>query len=219
MQEAPPGTTSGTQPSGLDPQQALIPVQVTGRHSFMRIATSGSGNTANAAPVGVAPQCHRPQGSGCEKGRHVTHHLVLVDSRSTISLDRDDIVVRKGQFTIVNTRLTPQQSMVEDLLAIRDVLDAAGIEYLLVRGADGRPVLAIDRERRAELSAAFAAAFANEPFYSKAGKDAAVFIADGRLSRSSKARVLRLFRPQNRADRSPALRRGKRRSPRVLGFR
>ncbi|MES1170127.1 MAG: stealth family protein, partial [Leifsonia sp.] len=126
----------------------------------------------------------------------MTHHLVLVDSRSTISLDRDDVVVRKGQFTIVNTRLTPQQSMVEDLLAIRDVLDAAGIEYLLVRGADGRPVLAIDRERRAELSAAFAAAFANEPFYSKAGKDAAVFIADGRLSRSPKARVLRLFRPR-----------------------
>jgi hypothetical protein len=126
----------------------------------------------------------------------VTHHLVLVDSRSTISLDRDDIVVRKGQFTLVNTRLTPQQSMVDDLLAIRDVLDAAGIEYLLVRGADGRPVLAIDRERRGELSAALAAAFANEPFYSKAGKDAAVFIADGRLSRSSKARVLRLFRPR-----------------------
>jgi hypothetical protein len=126
----------------------------------------------------------------------VTNHLVLVNSRSAISLDRDDIVVRKGQFTLVNTRLTPQQSMVEDLLAIRDVLDAAGIEYLLVRGADGRPVIAIDRKRRATLSGALAAAFANEPFYSKAGKDAAVFIADGRLSRSSKARVLRLFRPR-----------------------
>jgi len=123
-------------------------------------------------------------------------HLVLVDSRSAISSDRDDIVLRKGQFTLVNTRLTPQESMVEDLLAVRDALDAAGIEYLLVRGVEGRPVVAVDRKRRADLAAALAAAFANEPFYSKAGKDAAVLIADGRLSRSSKARVLRLFRPR-----------------------
>ncbi len=40
MQEAPPGTTSGTQPPGLDPQQVLIPVQLAGRPSFMRIAIS-----------------------------------------------------------------------------------------------------------------------------------------------------------------------------------
>ncbi|MEO6944622.1 MAG: stealth family protein [Lacisediminihabitans sp.] len=126
----------------------------------------------------------------------MTHHLVLVDSRSAISLDRDDIVVRKGQFTLVNTRLTPQQSMVEDLLALRDAMDVAAIEYLLVRSTDDRPVLVVDRKRRADLAAALAVAFANEPFYSKAGKDAAVFVADGRLSRSSKARVLRLFRPR-----------------------
>jgi hypothetical protein len=52
---------------GLDPQQALTPVQVTGRHSFMRIATSGSGNTANAATVGVALHsaiAHKAAGAG-----------------------------------------------------------------------------------------------------------------------------------------------------------
>lgn len=126
----------------------------------------------------------------------MTHHLVLVNSRSAISFDRDDIVIRKGQFTLVNTRLTPQEALVEDLLAVREALDAAGIDYLLVRGAGGRPVLAVDRKRRADIAAALAVAFAREPFYSKAGKDAALFIADGRLSRSGKARVVRLYRPR-----------------------
>ncbi|MEO7123696.1 MAG: stealth family protein [Lacisediminihabitans sp.] len=123
-------------------------------------------------------------------------HLVLVNPGSTISLDRDDIVVRKGQFNLTNSRLTPEQSMVEDLLAVSDALDVAGIEYLLVRGIDGRPVLAVDRQCRTQVAAALATAFTNEPFYSKAGNDPALFVADGRLSRSAKARVLRLYRPR-----------------------
>ncbi|MHB1172482.1 MAG: stealth conserved region 3 domain-containing protein [Lacisediminihabitans sp.] len=104
--------------------------------------------------------------------------------------------MRKGQFTLVNSELTPQQSMIEDLLAVRDALDAAGIEYLLVRGDHDRPVLAVDRKHRATLAEALAEAFATEPFYSKAGDELALFIADGRLSRSGKARILRLFRPR-----------------------
>ena len=136
---------------------------------------------------------HKAAGAGKTETRQITWCSSIP---TAISLDRDDIVVRKGQFTLVNTRLTPQQSMVEDLLAVRDALDAAGIEYLLVRGVEGHPVVAVDRKRRAALATALAAAFANEPFYLKAGKDAAVLIADGRLSRSSKARVLRLFRPR-----------------------
>jgi hypothetical protein len=196
MQEALLGTTSGTQSSGLDPQQALTPAQVTGHYSSCGPQHDGPGTTTVVAAAGYVLQHHRPQGSGCGKGSCVTHHLVLVNSQSAISLDRDDIVVRKGQFSLVNSRLTPEQSMVEDLLAIRDVVDTAGIEYLLVRGVDGRPLLAVDRKRRIELASALAAAFANEPFYSKAGKDAAVFIADGRLSRSNKARVVHLFRPR-----------------------
>ena len=127
----------------------------------------------------------------------MTGGLVLVESSSwPRSLDRDDIVVRKGQYSLINGNLTPQQSMIEDLLAIRDVLDAAEIGYLLVRGEHERPVIAVDRKRRARLTRALAAAFAAEPFYSKAGNDPALFIADGRLSLSSKSRVLRLFRPR-----------------------
>jgi hypothetical protein len=112
------------------------------------------------------------------------------------SLGRDDVVMRKGQFTLLNGNLTPQQSMIEDILAIREVLDAANIGYLLVRGEHERPVLAIDRKKRSALTKALADAFANEPFYSKASKEPALFIGDGRLSLSSKARVLRLYRPR-----------------------
>jgi UDP-glucose 4-epimerase len=127
----------------------------------------------------------------------VTPPLTLVDSSSwPRSLDRDDIVLRKGRFTIINVTLTPQQSMIEDLLAIRDVLDVADIPYLLVRGDHDRPVLAVDRKRRADLAKALASAFANEPFYSKAGHDPALFIADGRLALSQKSRALSLFRPR-----------------------
>ncbi|HEV7951007.1 MAG TPA: stealth family protein [Glaciihabitans sp.] len=127
----------------------------------------------------------------------MTPPLSLVDSgaRPRI-LDRADIVVRKGRFTLLNGNLTPQQSMIEDLLAIRDVLDEAGIGYLLVRGEHERPVLAVDKKRRGEVTKAFAAAFANEPFYSKSGKDPALFVADGRLALTSKARIVRLFRPR-----------------------
>ena len=80
----------------------------------------------------------------------MTPGLVLVDYTSRPrSLNRSDLVIRKRQFTLINSNLTPQQSMVEDLLAIRDVLDAAGIGYLLVRGEHDQPVLAVDRKRRA----------------------------------------------------------------------
>ncbi|MCU1402915.1 MAG: sugar phosphotransferase [Microbacteriaceae bacterium] len=127
----------------------------------------------------------------------MTKHLVLVESSSwPRSLDRDDVVVRKGQFTLLNARLTPQESMIEDLLAVRDALDNAGIEYLLVRRDHDRPVLAIDQKRKGALADALAEAFANEPFYSKSGDAPALLIADGRLSLSNKARVLRLFRPR-----------------------
>ncbi|PRY69660.1 UDP-glucose 4-epimerase [Glaciihabitans tibetensis] len=126
----------------------------------------------------------------------MTAPLTLVESASwPRSLGRDDVVIRKGQFTLLNGNLTPQQSMIEDLLAIRDALDAAGISYLLVRGEHERPVLALDRKRRGAITKALAEAFVAEPFYAKAVKGPALFIADGRLA-PAKARVLRLFRPR-----------------------
>ncbi len=118
------------------------------------------------------------------------------DSSRARSFGRADIVVRNGQLTLVNSDLTPQQSRIADLLAIRDVLDAAEIAHLLVRDEAGSPIVAVDRRQRPQLEEALVAAFGSEPFYSKAGHDPALLIADGRLAGSSKARVLRLFRPR-----------------------
>ena len=129
--------------------------------------------------------------------------LVLVASAARASrFERDDLVVRKGQYALRNGHMTPQESMVEDLLAVADALDEAGIEYLLVRGNDDRPVIAVDRAERKATARAFAAAFANEPFYSatllpaRAAHAHPVLLADGRLSAHRKPAVLRLHRPR-----------------------
>ncbi|WP_395246046.1 stealth family protein [Agromyces sp. MMS24-K17] len=116
--------------------------------------------------------------------------------------DRDDLVIRKGEYALRNGHLTPRESMEEDLLAIRDVLDAAGIRHLLVRGDGDRPVIAVDRAERKALARALAAAFAEEPFYSapiapaRAQDTRPVLLADGRLSAHRKATAFRLYRPR-----------------------
>ena len=109
---------------------------------------------------------------------------------------RPDVTVRKGRFALVNEHLAPRQATIDDLVAIHDALDAASIEHLLVRRDDDRPVIAVDRDRLDDVTAALLAAFAREPFYSRAGSDEAVLIADGQLSRSRHPRVLRLYRPR-----------------------
>ncbi|GGF92117.1 exopolysaccharide phosphotransferase CpsY [Rhodococcoides trifolii] len=113
--------------------------------------------------------------------------------------ERADIVRSRDRFALSITETTPFEAMVEDLLFIRDVLDAAGIRYLLVRGNDERPVIAVDWSVRRELRAALVSAFANEPFYSKpvdAKKAPTLLVADGQLSSTSQARIFRLFRPR-----------------------
>jgi hypothetical protein len=114
---------------------------------------------------------------------------------------RADVVVRKGQLTLLNESLTPTQASIEDLLAIADALDStsidgAPIEYLLVRGEGTVPILALDRARRRDVVTALVRAFENEPFYSKFGRNPALLIADGKLAGGAKARILRLFRPR-----------------------
>ncbi|NUT57897.1 MAG: sugar phosphotransferase [Agromyces sp.] len=92
--------------------------------------------------------------------------------------------------------------MVEDLLAVGDALDAAGIGYLLVRGNDERLVIAVDRADRKAVARAFAEAFANEPFYAatiapeRIADADPVLLADGKLSAHRKASILRLYRPR-----------------------
>ncbi|MBY6539292.1 stealth conserved region 3 domain-containing protein [Rhodococcus sp. BP-349] len=113
--------------------------------------------------------------------------------------ERSDIVWVKDKFALSITTTTPHEAMVEDLLFVRDVLDATAIEYLLVRGNDERPVIAIDRHDRPTLRDALVAACADEPFYSKpmdVKGSPALLIADGLLASATQARIFRLFRPR-----------------------
>lgn len=128
--------------------------------------------------------------------------LIATDSRNR-RFDRDDVVVRKGEIALINGHHTPYESMVKDLLAMREALLAAGIEFLLVRGDGNRMVLAVDRKRRKELDRALTAHFANEPFYVSpiGGKRAVqsaqpVLIADGGLMIHRKVAVFRVYRPR-----------------------
>ncbi|WP_382303600.1 stealth family protein [Herbiconiux sp. UC225_62] len=117
-------------------------------------------------------------------------------SSHPIAFDRSDLVLRKGQLTLINGHATPRQSMIEDLLFIADALDAAHVPFLLVRGNDERPVLAVRWADRKRAKAALLESMAGEPFYSKVPGAPALLVADGKLSRDPKARVMRLFRPR-----------------------
>ncbi|MGR0219744.1 stealth family protein [Agromyces sp. ZXT2-6] len=129
--------------------------------------------------------------------------LVLVSPDATHSrFDRDDIVVRKGQYALRNGHVTPQESMVEDLCAVASALDDVGIDYLLVRRDGGRAVIAVDRAERKAVVRALVAAFADEPFYSatlvpeRVAGDRHVLVADGALSTHRKPKAVRLYRPR-----------------------
>src|SRR6185312_15202489 len=80
--------------------------------------------------------------------------------------ERPDIVRSEGRYALLNTTITPHEAMVTDLLFIRDALDAAGVGYLLVRGNDARPVIAVSWADRKALRKALVAACQDEPFYS-----------------------------------------------------
>jgi hypothetical protein len=113
--------------------------------------------------------------------------------------DRDDIVKVKGRYAVVNKDRTSHQAMIEDLIFIREALDAAGVSYLLVRGNDSRPVIAVDWSKRKVLREVLVAACRNEPFYSMtvdARKKTALLVSDGALAHGGKARIFRLYRPR-----------------------
>ncbi len=80
---------------------------------------------------------------------------------------RPDVVKVKGRLTLMDTGLTPNQAMVEDLLFVRRVLENTKVPYLLVRGNDQRPVIAVDLAYRPQLRRAMVEACREEPFYSR----------------------------------------------------
>jgi len=113
--------------------------------------------------------------------------------------DREDIIKVKGRYAVINTDRTSHEAMIEDLLFIREALDDAEISYLLVRGNDRRPVIAVDWQNRQDLRKALITACRNEPFYSMtvdAKKKSALLVADGALALGGKARIFRLYRPR-----------------------
>jgi hypothetical protein len=124
--------------------------------------------------------------------------LLSLDER-TRRFDRDDVVVRKGEIALINGHFTPHESMVIDLLALSNALDAAGIDYLLVRGDHDRPVIAVNRKRRKQISKILGAAFADAPFYVKPldnDEARAGLLADGALAQLRKSDVFRAYQPR-----------------------
>jgi Stealth protein CR2, conserved region 2/Stealth protein CR3, conserved region 3/Stealth protein CR4, conserved region 4/Stealth protein CR1, conserved region 1 len=112
---------------------------------------------------------------------------------------RPDVVRHRGRYALINTNRTPFQAMVEDLLFLRTVLANAGLDYLLVRGNNHRPVIALDWKDRKTLRAALVEACLDEPVYSMtvdAKKKTSVLVADGELSTNRQARIFRLYRPR-----------------------
>lgn len=97
---------------------------------------------------------------------------------------RDDVVRDGGRFALAGPGVTRAEAMADDLRRVRAALDRLAISYLLVRGDDDRPVIAVDRSARADVERAFAEEFAAEPFYARVdrrGKRSERLLALGRL--------------------------------------
>src|SRR5690606_40488059 len=72
-----------------------------------------------------------------------TPELVLLSNGARAKrFTRDDVVLRKGEYTLINGHLTPRESMITDLLSLRGILERNSIPYLLVRGSGDTLVLA-----------------------------------------------------------------------------
>ena len=123
---------------------------------------------------------------------------------SAAALDqREDVVRYNDRFALRITDQTPHDVMVQNLLFLRGVLDSAGVDYLLVRGNDERPVISVDLKDRPRLRQALVDAALGEPYYVKpmdTKKKTVQLLADGELSSRRNARVLRLFRPHYSAE-------------------
>lgn len=113
-------------------------------------------------------------------------------------------MTRVDPVTVLGERTqTRTAAMAADLGDVRGALERASIAYLLVRGDDDRPVVAVDRAQRSDLEQALADAFADEPFYARVdepgkrserrlasglpGGDAELFLLYRRRARGSRA--------------------------------
>jgi hypothetical protein len=107
------------------------------------------------------------------------------------------IVTRQGRIARLESRLTPQEAQIEDLVFLRKVLNRATIPYLFIRSHKNLPILAIDIELRPAVERALAAACADEPMYAKTIDErriSPVLVANGNLSRLVDPHIVRLYR-------------------------
>jgi hypothetical protein len=107
------------------------------------------------------------------------------------------IVTRRGKIARLESRLTPHEAQIEDLVLVRKVLTRADIPYLLIRSHKSRPILAINIELRPAVQRALVTACATEPMYAKTTDEkglSPVLVAKGRLSELPDPRILRLYR-------------------------
>jgi len=107
------------------------------------------------------------------------------------------IVTRQGEIARLESRLTPQEAQIEDLVFLRKVLNRATIPYLFIRSHKNLPILAIDIEWRPAVERALTAACADEPMYAKTIDErriSPVLVANGNLSRLVDPHIVRLYR-------------------------
>ena len=107
------------------------------------------------------------------------------------------IVTRQGEIARLESRLTPQEAQIEDLVFLRKVLNRATVPYLFIRSHKNLPILAIDIELRPAVERALTAACADEPMYAKTIDErgiSPVLVANGNLSRLVDPHIVRLYR-------------------------
>ncbi|GAA2083434.1 stealth conserved region 3 domain-containing protein [Pseudolysinimonas kribbensis] len=120
-----------------------------------------------------------------------------------ILAERPDVVRDGTRLVLTGPPLTREEATIADLRLVRDALDAAGIDYLLIRGDRDTAVLSVDRARRARVEQAFATAFAGEPMYARvlgSGRRSERLLARGRLPGDDEDLFL-IYRPRTRAVR------------------
>jgi hypothetical protein len=159
-----------------------------------RLTLTSTENTITEAPV--QDEVYYGSQASVEEQFHAEVTSAAAEQRLR---HRADVIRHKGRYALINYNRTPYQAMVEDLLFLRNVLVSAGLAYLLVRGNNDRPVIALDWKDRKKLRAALVEACRDEPFYSMtvdAKKKTSVLVADGELSSNRQARIFRLYRPR-----------------------
>jgi len=115
---------------------------------------------------------------------------------------RPDVVEVDGVLALAGRHETPAEARIADLLFLADALEAADIEFLLVRDDAHTPILVVAESERLAVTRALGAACADEPFLSIALKrnlqprDEPVLVADGDVAPERTDRLVSLLRPR-----------------------